>query len=139
MWELPNDRSDFARLQGAHADHTAKTGGIPDPRATNRASRVQTRKGTRDHVANLRWVMEKAREQQRDLYMCFIDYKKAFDYVDHERLWVVLRHMGVPEHLIVLLRKAVHQPGCYSQNGVWRDIQHRQWEMSASGMYPLTS
>ena len=58
-------------------------------------------RGTRDHIANLRWMMEKAREHQRDLYMCFIDYKKAFDCVDHERLWVVLSDMGVPVHLIV--------------------------------------
>ena len=49
--------------------------------------------------------MEKAREHQRDLYMCFIHYKKAFDCVDHERLWVILRDMGVPVHLIVLLRR----------------------------------
>ena len=49
--------------------------------------------------------MEKAREHQRDLYMCFIDYKKAFDCVDHERLWVILGDMGVPVHLIVLLRR----------------------------------
>ena len=49
--------------------------------------------------------MEKAREHQKDLYMCFIDYKKAFDCVDHERLWVILRDMGVPVHLIVLLRR----------------------------------
>ena len=55
---------------------------------------------TRDHVANLRSMMEKARERQRDLYMCFIDYKKAFDCVDHERLWVMLRDMGVPVHLM---------------------------------------
>ena len=62
-------------------------------------------RGTRDHIANLRWMMEKAREYQRDLYMCFIDYKKAFDCVDHERLWVILRGMGVPVHLIVLLKR----------------------------------
>ena len=49
--------------------------------------------------------MEKAREHQKDLYMCFIDYKKAFDCVDHERLWVILRAMGVPVHLIVLLKR----------------------------------
>ena len=52
-------------------------------------------RGTRDHIANLRWMMEKTREHQRDLYMCFIDYKKAFDCVDQERLWVILRAMGV--------------------------------------------
>ena len=49
--------------------------------------------------------MEKAREHQRDLFMCFIDYKKAFDCVDHARLWVILRDMGEPVHLIVLLRR----------------------------------
>ena len=47
--------------------------------------------------------MEKVREHQRDLYLCFIDYKKAFDCVDHERLWVILRVMGVPVHLIVII------------------------------------
>ena len=62
-------------------------------------------RGTRDHISNLRWMMDKAREHQRDLYTCFIDYKKAFDRVDHEILWVVLRDMGVPVHLIVLLRR----------------------------------
>ena len=62
-------------------------------------------RGTRDHIANLMWVMEKAREHRRDLYMCFIDYQKVFDCVDHERLWVILRVMGVPVHLIVLLRR----------------------------------
>ena len=92
-------------------------------------------RGTRDHIANLRWIMDKAREHQRDLYMCFIDYKKAFDCVDHERLWVILMDMGVPVHLIVLLRR----PGSDSQNGVWRDRQHQHWERSATGMYPLTT
>ena len=62
-------------------------------------------RGPRDHIANLRWMMEKAREHQRDLNMCFIDYKKAFDCVDHERLWVIPRAMGVPVHLIVLLKR----------------------------------
>ena len=62
-------------------------------------------RGTRDHIAKLRWMLEKAREHQRDLFMCFIDYKKAFDCVDHDILWVILRDMGVPVHLIVLLRR----------------------------------
>ena len=78
MWELPNDHAAFARKKGAPAGHTEKTGGIPYPRATNRASRFRRGIGTRDLIANLRWMMEKVREHQRDLYMCFIDYKKAF-------------------------------------------------------------
>ena len=85
--------------------------------------------------------MEKARKHQRDLYMCFIDYNKAFDCVDHERLWVILRDVGVPVHLIVLLRRlyCVHQPESDSQGGVWRDRQHRHWERCATGMHPLTT
>ena len=62
-------------------------------------------RGTRDHIANLRWMMEKAREHQRYLYMCFIDYKKVFDCVDHEGLCVILRDMEVSVHLMVLLRR----------------------------------
>jgi exonuclease III len=61
-------------------------------------------RGTRDQIANLRWLMEKAREYQKEFYLCFIDYSKAFDCVDHEKLWSVLLEMGVPKHLIILMK-----------------------------------
>ena len=61
-------------------------------------------RGTRDHIANMRWMMEKARDHQIELFMCFVDYKKAFDCVDYQILWYTLKDMGVPEHLIVMLR-----------------------------------
>uniref|UniRef100_A0A670IH13 ribonuclease H n=1 Tax=Podarcis muralis TaxID=64176 RepID=A0A670IH13_PODMU len=61
-------------------------------------------RGTRDQIANMRWIMEKAREFQKDIYFCFIDYAKAFDCVDHSKLWQVLKEMGVADHLICLLR-----------------------------------
>ena len=97
-------------------------------------------RGTRDHIANLRWMMEKAREHQIDLYMCFTDYKKAFDCVDHEILWVILRDMGVPVHLIVLLRTLYtnNEATVRTEFGE-SDRQHRHWERSATGMYPLTT
>ena len=60
-------------------------------------------RGTRYHIVNLRWMMEKSRDHQRELFMCFIDYKKAFDCVDHQILWCTLKDMGVPDHLIVVL------------------------------------
>ena len=104
MLELPNDRSDLARQQGAPAGHTEKAGGIAYPRASIEQSGFRRGRGTRDHIANLRWMMEKDLEHQIDLYMCFIDYKKAFDCVDHERLRVILRAMGVPVNLIMLLK-----------------------------------
>ena len=59
--------------------------------------------GTRDQIANIRWVIEKAREFQKNIYFCFIDYAKAFDCVDHKKLWKILKEMGIPDHLICLL------------------------------------
>ena len=61
-------------------------------------------RGTRDQKANIRWIMEKAREFQRNIYFCFIYYAKAFDCVDHNELWKILKEMGIPDHLICLLR-----------------------------------
>ena len=55
-------------------------------------------------MANIRWIIEKAREFQKNIYFCFIDYAKAFDCVDHNKLWKILQEMGVPDHLICLLR-----------------------------------
>ena len=62
------------------------------------------RKGTRDQIANIRWIMEKAREFQKNIYFSFIDYAKAFDCVDHKKLWKILKEMGIPDHLTCLLR-----------------------------------
>ena len=61
-------------------------------------------RGTRDRIANIRWIIEKAREYQKNIYFCFIDYTKAFDCVDDNKLWKILREMGITEHLTCLLR-----------------------------------
>ena len=61
-------------------------------------------RGTRDQIANIRWIIKKAREFQKNLYFCFIDYAKAFDRVDHNKLWKILKEMGIPDHLTCLLR-----------------------------------
>ena len=61
-------------------------------------------RGTRDQIANIPWIMEKAREFQKSIYFCFIDYVKAFDCVDHNKLWKILEEMGITDHLICLLR-----------------------------------
>ena len=65
---------------------------------------VRKGRGTRDQIANIRWIIEKAREFQKNIYFCFIDFVKAFDCVDHNKLWKILQGMGVPEHLTCLLR-----------------------------------
>ena len=61
-------------------------------------------RGTRDQTANIRWIMEKAREFQKNIYFCFIDYVKAFDPVDHNKRWKILKEMKIPDHLNCLLR-----------------------------------
>ena len=60
-------------------------------------------RGTRDQITNIRWIMEKAREFQKNMYFCFLDYAKAFDCVDHNKLWKVLKEMVIPNHLTCLL------------------------------------
>ena len=72
---------------------------LPDVQAGFRKSR-----GTRDQIANIHWIIEKAREFQKNIYFCFIDYAKAFVYVDHHKLWKILKEMGIPDHLTCLLR-----------------------------------
>ena len=61
-------------------------------------------RGTRDQIANICWIIEKAREFQKNIYFCFIDYAKAFDCVDPNKLWKILQEMGIPDHLTCLLR-----------------------------------
>ena len=61
-------------------------------------------RGTRDQIANICWIIKKAREFQKNIYFCFIDYAKAFDCVDHNKLWKILKEMGIPDHFTCLLR-----------------------------------
>ena len=72
---------------------------LPDVQAGFRKGR-----GTRDQVANICWIIKKAREFEKNIYFCFIDYGKAFDCVDHNKLWKILKEMGIPDHLTCLLR-----------------------------------
>ena len=72
---------------------------LPDVQAGFRKGR-----GTRDQIANICWIMKKVREFQKNIYFCFTDYDKAFDCVDHNRLWKILKEMGIPDHLTCLLK-----------------------------------
>ena len=88
MFKIPQ-----ARLQ-QYVNHE-----LPDVQVGFRKSR-----GTRDQIANIHWIMEKAREFQKNIYFCFIGYAKAFDCMDHNKLWKILQEMGIPDHLTCLLR-----------------------------------
>ena len=69
------------------------------PNALNWKTRKSTEQNLREQTANIHWIIEKPREFQKNIYICFIDYAKAFDCVDHNKLWKILQEMGIPDHL----------------------------------------
>ena len=89
-------------------------------------------RGGRDQIANIHWLVEKAREFQKNIYFCFIDYTKA--YVDHNIMWKILKEMGIPDHLIYLLRNLYPvQEATVRTNGLVPN-----WERSTSRLYIVT-
>ena len=94
-------------------------------------------RGTRDQIANILWITERAREFQKNIYFCFIDYVKAFVYVDHNRLWKIVKEMQIPDHLTCLLRN-VYEGQEASQNWTWNNRLVPNRERSTSSLYIIT-
>ena len=91
----------------------------------------------RDQIANIRWIIEKAREFQKNIYFCFIHYAKAFDFVDHNNLWKILREMRIPDHLTCFLRNLyAGQEGTVRTGHGTTDVQN--WERSVSRVHQVT-
>ena len=93
-------------------------------------------RGTRDQIANIRWIIEKARELQKNICFCFIDYAKAFDCVDHDKLWRILKEMGIPDHLTCLLRNLY--AGQEATVRTWNNRQVPNRKRSTSRLYIVT-
>ena len=106
---------------------------FPDLQAGFRKGR-----GTRDQVANIRWIMEKAREFQKNIYFHFIEYAKAFDCVDHNKLWEILKEMGIPDHLTCLLRNLYAGQRSNSYNWTWNKRLVPNRKRSTSRVYIVT-
>ena len=105
---------------------------LPDVQAGFRKGR-----GNRDQIANIQWIIKKASEFQKNIYFCFIDYVKAFDRVDHNKLWKILKEMGIPDHLTCLLRNlyAGQEARVRTGHGTtdWFQIGkgvHQDWKLS---------
>ena len=98
---------------------------LPDVEAGFRKGR-----GTRDQIPNILWIIEKAKEFQKNIYFCFIDYAKAFDCVDHNKLRKILREMGIPDHLTCLLRNVYA-----GQEATVRTGHGTDWKRSVSRLY----
>ena len=104
---------------------------LPDVQAGFRKGR-----GTRDQIANIRWIIEKAREFQKDIYFCFIDYTKAFDCVDQNKLWKILQEMGIPDRPCYLPpEKSVCRSRSNSQNRTWNNKLVPNRKRSTSRLY----
>ena len=103
---------------------------LPDVEAGFRKGR-----GTRDQMANICWIIEKAREFQKNIYFCFLDYAKAFDCVDHHKLQKILKQMGISDHLTCLLRNMY---AGQEATGHGHDRLVPNWERSTSRLYIVT-
>ena len=98
------------------------------------------RKGsrTRDQIANIHWIMRKTRKFQKNIYFCFIDYAKAFDCVDHNKLWKILQEMGIPDHLTCLLQNLYVGQEATVRTGHGTTDWFQNWERSTSRLYIVT-
>ena len=99
---------------------------------------VQAGRGTRDQISNIRWIMEKARKFQKNIYFCFIDYAKSFDCVDHNKLWKILKEMGIPDHLTCLLRNLYAGQEATVRTGHGTTHWFQKGKMSMSRLYIVT-
>ena len=95
---------------------------------------------SRDQIAKIWWIIEKARKFQKNIYICLIDYTKAFDRVDHDKLWKILKKMGVPDHLPCLLRNLYVGQEATVRTGwlVLEQLTGSKWEKSMSRLYIVT-
>ena len=93
---------------------------------------------TRDQIANIHWIIEKAREFQKNIYFCFIDYAKAFDCMDNNKLWKILKEMGIPDHLTCLPEKSECRSRINSQNWTWNNRLVPNRKRSTSRLYIVT-
>ena len=105
---------------------------LPDVQAGFRKGR-----GTRDQKTNIRWITEKASEFQKNINFCFIDYVKAFDCVNHHKLWKILKEMGIPDHLTCLLRN-LYEGQEASYNWTWNNRLVPNRKRSTSRLYIVT-
>ena len=103
---------------------------LPDVQAGFRKGR-----GTRDKIAKIHWIIKKAREFQINIDFCFIDYAKAFDCVDHNKLWEILKEMGIPDHLDLLLEKPICRSG---NNWTWNNRLVPNRKRTTSRLYIVT-
>ena len=104
MFKLPHNCTHLTHYQSNAQNSPSQASAVREPELPDVQAGFRKGRGTRDQIANICWTIRKAKEFQKNIYFCFIDYAKAFDCVDHSKLWKILKEMGIPDHLICLLR-----------------------------------
>jgi len=104
MLKLPHNSTHLTCYQSNAQNSPSQVSHYVNPELPDVQAGFRKGRGTRDQIANIHWIIEKARGFQKTIYFCFIDYAKAFDCVDHNKLWKILKEMGMPDHLTCLLR-----------------------------------
>ena len=104
MFKLPHNCTHFTCQQGYAQNSSSQASTVRELRTCRCSSWIQKSRGTRDQIAHIHWIMEKSREFQKNIYFCFIHYTKAFDSMNDNKLWNILKEMGTPDNLTCLLR-----------------------------------
>ena len=104
MFKLLHNCTHLTHQQSNAQNSPSQASTVCEPRTFRFLSWIIKGRGTRDQIANIRWIIEKEREFHQNVYFCFIDYAKAFDCVDYNKLWKILKEMGLSDHLTCLLK-----------------------------------
>ena len=104
MFKLSYNCTHLTHQQSSVQNSPSQASTVHEPRTSRCSARFRKGRGTRDQITNIHWIIEKAKEFQKNTYFCFIDYTKAFDCADHNKLWKVFKEMGISDHLTCLLR-----------------------------------
>ena len=143
---MPKNAQTTAQLHSSHASKVmlkilqARLQQYVNRELPNVQAGFRKGRGTRDQIANIRWIIKQAREFQKNIYFCFIDYSKAFDCVDHNKLCKILKEMGLPDHLTCLLRNlcAGQEATVRTGHGTTDCFQIGKGERSTSRLYIVT-
>ena len=104
MFKLGHNCTYFTQKQGHAQNSPSESSTYVNQELRDVQARFRKARGTRDPIASIHCIIEKAKEPQKNIYLCFIDYAKAFDCVDHNKLWKILKEIGITDHLTCLLR-----------------------------------
>ena len=144
---MPKNAQNTAQLHSSHSHASKVMLKIPQARLLQYVNHelpdvqdgLEKGRGTRDQIANIRWITEKAREFQKNIYFCLIDYAKAFDFVDHSKLWKIQEQMGIPDHLTCMfLLRNLYVGQEATENWTWNNRLVPNRKRSTSRLYIVT-